>query len=120
VKRIDTCIHYGTSYLNARQYDDAIHQFSTALQFVPSHARLRALRSKAYMYQGRYEESSREAAYVIRDLRSEDADAYFALGVSQYHLGTELSTVMEQVRRSVLLDPEHPDAKKFLTVCHVC
>jgi tetratricopeptide (TPR) repeat protein len=69
------------------------------------------------MYQARYDEASREAAYVIRDLKNEDADAYFALGVSQYHLGTDLSTAMEQVRRAAILDPEHSDAKKFLQVC---
>ena len=101
----------GTAYLKKGQYDEAIGEYSKALEINPRSAVAYYNRSVAYTSKGQYDKAVTDCSSALQ-LNPNDANSYYSRGVSYWHLGSK-NEAMKDLQSAAKL--KHKGAQDFLT-----
>jgi TolB-like protein/DNA-binding winged helix-turn-helix (wHTH) protein/Flp pilus assembly protein TadD len=94
----------------------AEREFRRALELNPSNGVALHWRSHCYLAQGRFDESARDA---VRALDTDPASVMLIIHLGEhYHLARQYDLAIEQHRRALELNPNHPNARPLLALVY--
>jgi TolB-like protein/DNA-binding winged helix-turn-helix (wHTH) protein/thioredoxin-like negative regulator of GroEL len=94
----------------------AEREFRRALELNPSNGVALHWRSHCYLAQGRFEESARDA---VRALDTDPVSVMLNIHLGEhYHLARQYDLAIEQYRKALELNPNHPNARPLLALAY--
>ncbi len=105
-------LQQGARYLDSKQYETALHEFSRAVQANPNDPATHLMLGVAYYWNGQVDLSLEEYRKAIA-LDARNAQAWLLTGISLAWKG-EVSGAHEAFKKAAELDPSRPDAQMNL------